>query len=74
MHVGFIGDHFFLLGTDSTYSCVPGDRGGLIFSDFGFFFGARFIYKLMYYNLYYMSNFFAKLNVTNVYVTNLYQT
>ncbi len=31
MYVGFIGDHFFLLSTDSTYSCVPGDQGGPIY-------------------------------------------
>ncbi len=30
-YVGFIGDHFFLLSTDSTYSNVPGDQGGPIF-------------------------------------------
>jgi hypothetical protein len=30
-HVGFIEDHFFLLSTDSTYSCVPGDKGGSFF-------------------------------------------
>jgi hypothetical protein len=35
-YVGFIGDHFFLLSTDSTYSRVPGDKGGLIFSDMVF--------------------------------------
>ena len=31
MYVGFIRDHFFLLSTDSTYSRVPGDKGGPIF-------------------------------------------
>ncbi len=30
-YVGFIRDHFFLLSTDSTYSHVPGDKGGPIF-------------------------------------------
>ncbi len=34
---GFIGDHFFLLSTDSTYSPVPEDQGGQIFSDMDFF-------------------------------------
>jgi hypothetical protein len=31
VYVGFIGDQFFLLSTDSMYSRVPGDRGGKIF-------------------------------------------
>ncbi len=29
--MGFIGDGFFLLSTDSTYSFVPGDQGVPIF-------------------------------------------
>ncbi len=37
-YVEFIGDHFFLLSTDSTYSRIPGDKWGSIFSDLGFFF------------------------------------
>jgi hypothetical protein len=53
MYVGFIGDHFFLLSTDSMYSLVPGDRGGPIFYRQEFF-GARFTYKLVYYNLYHV--------------------
>ncbi len=36
-YVGFIGDNFFLLRTDSTYSRVPGDKEGPIFSDLRFF-------------------------------------
>ncbi len=36
-YVGFIGDQFFLLGTDSTYSCVPGDKGDQFFTDLEFF-------------------------------------
>ncbi len=36
-YVGFIGDQFFLLSTDSTYSRIPADKGGLIFSDLRFF-------------------------------------
>ncbi len=56
-YVGFIGDQFFLLSTDSTYSHIPGDKGGPIFSDLQNFFGARFTYKLVYYNLYHVSNF-----------------
>jgi hypothetical protein len=30
-YVEFKRDHFFLLCTDSTYSRIPGDKGGLIF-------------------------------------------
>jgi hypothetical protein len=37
-YVGFLGDHFFLLSTDSTYSRVNGDKGGPIFSDLRIFF------------------------------------
>ncbi len=69
MYVGFIGDHFFLLSTDSMYSRVPGDKGGPFFSDLRFF-GARFTYKLVCYNLYYVFDFYVKLNVTNLYVPN----
>ena len=36
-YVGFIGDHFFLLCTDSTYSRIPGDKGGPIFYRKDFF-------------------------------------
>ncbi len=46
---------FFLLGTDSTYFRVPGDKGGPMFFRFQIFFGARFMYKLVYYNLYHVS-------------------
>jgi hypothetical protein len=38
-YVGFIGDHFFLLITDSTYSRIPGDKGGSIFFGLRIFFG-----------------------------------
>ncbi len=55
-YVGFIGDQFFFLSTDSTYSRVPGDNVGPFFFR-RFFFGAHFMYKLVYYNLYYVSNF-----------------
>jgi hypothetical protein len=57
VYVGFIGDHFFLLSTDSTYLRVPGDKGGSILFRLRFFFGTRFMYKLVYYNLYHLSNF-----------------
>ncbi len=35
----------------------PRIEGDQFFTDLGFFFGARFIYKLMYNNLYNVSNF-----------------
>jgi hypothetical protein len=73
MYVGFIRINFFLLSTDSTYSHVPGDQGGpIFFLDFRNFFGGHFMYKLEYYNLYHVSDFTQKLNVMNLYVTNLY--
>ncbi len=61
---GFIGDHFFLLSTDSTYSRIPGDKGGQIF--FRLFFGTRFTYKMLYYNLYHVSNFYAFVTIGHV--------
>jgi hypothetical protein len=54
---GLSGINFFLLSTDSTYSRVPGDLWGPIFFRLGILFGARFMYKLVYYNLYHVSNF-----------------
>ncbi len=51
---------------------------GLIFFRLKNFFGAHFRYKLMYYNLYHVSDlceivrFYAKLNVSNLNVTNWY--
>ena len=36
-YVGVIGDQFFFLSTDSTYSRVPGDKVGLIFFRLDFF-------------------------------------
>ena len=53
---GLQGIVFFLLSTDSTYSHVPEDKGGMIFYRQDFF-GTCFTYKLMYYNLYHVSNF-----------------
>ncbi len=76
--------HVFLmysvhLSTDFTYSHVPGDQGGPIFIRLMNFFGGRFTYKLVYYNLYLGYKFvskhvqiYSKLYVTNVHVTNLY--
>jgi hypothetical protein len=71
-YVGFIGDQFFSLCTDSTYMPIRGDKGGSFFSDLRIFSGTHFIYKLMYYNLYHVSDFTKKLNVLNLYVMNLY--
>jgi hypothetical protein len=51
------GSIFCLLSTDSTYSHVPGDKGGSVFFRLKFFFGTRFTYKLVYYNLYHLSDF-----------------
>jgi hypothetical protein len=36
---------------------VPGDKGGPIFFILTFFFGALFMHKLVYYNLYHVSDF-----------------
>ncbi len=57
VHRVYSGLIFFLLSTDSMYSRIPGDKGGPFFSDLGFFFGARFTYIMMYYNLYHVSDF-----------------
>ncbi len=38
-------------------SRIPGDKGGPIFFRLRIFFKARFTYKLVYYNLYHVSNF-----------------
>jgi hypothetical protein len=38
------------------YSCVPGGKGGPTFFSQDFF-GAHFMYKLVYYNLYHVSYF-----------------
>ncbi len=53
----YMGINFFLFSTDSGYLCVPGDKGGLIFFRLKNFFGTRFTYKLVYYNLYHLSDF-----------------
>jgi hypothetical protein len=53
---GLLGIFFFLLSTDSMYSCVPGDQGGQFFLDKDLF-GGHFMYKLVYYNLYHVSDF-----------------
>ncbi len=45
-YVGFIGDHFFLLCTDSTYSRVPGDKGGSIIFRLRIFFWRLFYVQI----------------------------
>ena len=52
-YVGFIGDQFFLLSTDSTYSCVPGDKGHSFYIQIGVL---QFVSHVQFY---------AKLNVSN---------
>jgi hypothetical protein len=42
-YVGFIGDQFFLLSTDSTYLFGPGDKGGSIFFRLKIFWRAFYI-------------------------------
>ncbi len=71
VYVGFIGDHFFLLSTDSMHSRVPGDKGGPIFYKQDFF---RHSFYVQCGVLQFVSRvqFYAKLNVSNLYVTNLY--
>jgi hypothetical protein len=78
-YVVFIGDHLFLLSTDSTYLHVPGDKGGSIFFRLRIFFRhsfyvqidvLQFVSPVQFYAK--SSNFYAKLNVSNLYVTNLY--
>jgi hypothetical protein len=80
VYVGFIGDHLFLLSTDSMYSRIPGGKGGSIFLRLKIFFWRlfyvqigvlQFVSRVQLYAK--LSNFYAKLNVTNLYVTNLYQ-
>jgi hypothetical protein len=71
-YVGFVGDHFFLLSADSTYSCVPGDKGGLISFRLKNFFRCSFYVQIDVLQFVLRVNFYAKLNVSNLYVTNLY--
>jgi hypothetical protein len=74
-YVGFIGD-FFLFSTDSTYLGIPGDKMG------SFFFRKNFFRRSFYIQIgvlqfvspvqFYVksSNFYMKLNVSNLNVTN----
>jgi hypothetical protein len=77
--VGIIWDQFFLLITDSRYSHVPGDKGGPFFFRLQNFFRCsfyvqigvlHFVSRVQFYAI--LSNFYAKLNVSNLYVMNLY--
>jgi hypothetical protein len=70
---------FIFLSTDSTYSRVPGDKRGSIFFRLKNFFRRsfyvqidvlQFVSPVRFYAK--SSNFYAKLNVSNLYVTNLY--
>ncbi len=79
-YVGFIGDWFFLLSTDSTYLRVPGDKEKSFFFRLTNFFRCSFYIQIgvlqfaspvQFYAK--SSNFYTKLNVSNLYVTNLYQ-
>jgi hypothetical protein len=71
-YIGFIGNHVFLLNTDSTYSRVPGDKGGLILFRLGIFFWHSFYVQTDVLQFVSRVQFYAKLNVSNLYVTNLY--
>jgi hypothetical protein len=71
-YIGFIGDHFFLLSTDSTYSRVHGDKGGLIFHRLRNFFWHLFYEQIDVLQFVLHVQFYAILNVSNLYVTNLY--
>jgi hypothetical protein len=71
-YVGFIGDQFFLLSTDSMYLCIPGEKGGSIFFRHKNFFRCSF-YKSVHYNLYHLFNFTQNRPIfMQLYVTNLY--
>ncbi len=71
-YVGFVGDQLFLLSTDSTYSCVPGDKGGLIFFRLRNFIRRSFYVQIDVLQFVSCVRFYAKLNVSNLYVMNLY--
>ncbi len=72
-YVGFIGDQFFLLSTDSTYLRVPGDKGGSIFFRLENCFLHSFYIQIGVLQFASPVRFYAKLNVSNLYVTNLYK-
>jgi hypothetical protein len=65
------GLFFSLLSTDSMYSRIPGDQGGPFFSD------KDFLWRSLYVQIGVLQfvlpvQFYVKLNVTNLYVTNLH--
>ena len=73
---GLQGIDFFLLSTDFTYTRVPGEKGGPIFFSLKIFFQRsfqvqigvlQFVSRVQFYAK--LSNFYAKLNVSNLYVT-----
>jgi hypothetical protein len=63
---------FFLHSTDSTYSWVPGDKGGPIFFRLQNVFRCSFYVQIGVLQFELRVRLYAKLNVSNVYVTNLY--
>ncbi len=69
MFSAYVGDHFFLLSTNSTYSRVSGDKGGQIFTDI--FFLRSFYVQIGVVQFVSHVQFYAKLNVSNLYVMNL---
>jgi hypothetical protein len=71
-YVGFLGDHFFLLSTDSMYSRIPEDKGGPFFYRLKNIFWRSFYVQIGVLQFVSHVQFYAKLNVTNLYVTNLY--
>jgi hypothetical protein len=73
------GSFFCLLSTDSTYSRVPGNKGGSNFFRLRDFFWRSFYIQIDVLQIvlpvqFYAksSDFYAKLNVSNLYVMNLY--
>jgi hypothetical protein len=71
-YVGFIGDYFFLLSTDSTYSRVPGDKGGPTSYRLRIFFWHSFYVQIGVLQFVSRVQFHAKLNVSNLCVMNLF--
>ncbi len=69
---GLYGIDFSLLSTDSMYSCVPGDQGGLIVFGLQDFFRRSFYIQIGILQFVLRVRFYAKLNVMNLYVTNVY--
>jgi hypothetical protein len=66
------GSIFFLLSTDSTYSRVPRDKGGPIFYRLKNFFWHSFYVQIGVLQFELRVRFYAKLNVSNLNVTNVY--